>query len=163
MNKTKFVVGVDPGKKGAYVIMGPGLDFKTHVMPVVGGDINVMSMAKHILELGDTQAVIVVIEKVHSMPKQSSQSTFTFGSGYGKILGLCQTLGLKYDLVLPQTWKRRVLADTNKDKKSTISFVNRSWPEIDLVPAGCRVAHDGIADAVCIAKWGYDKHVLQIF
>jgi len=88
------------------------------------------------------------------MPKQGLSSTFTFGKGYGMIQGIMAALGVRYELVSPQKWKGVILAGTAKDKLAAIAWCRRAYPGADLVPRGCRVAHDGISDAICIAEYG---------
>jgi crossover junction endodeoxyribonuclease RuvC len=87
------------------------------------------------------------------MPKQGVTSTFNYGKGFGKILGMIETMGISHQLVRPRAWKRTVLAGTKKDKAAAVSYVRRKYPMIDLMPGTCRKPHDGIADAVCIADY----------
>lgn len=159
----KYVLGIDPGKNGGWALFIRDAPVSVGKMPIVGNEIDVFPLCELIRGINGTEQLVVQIEKVHSMPQQGVSSTFTFGVGYGKILGLCQTLRISHDLVTPNVWKKRVLQNLNKDKEATIEFVSRAYPEVNLIPEGCRVPHDGIADAICIAKWGYDKHVNQIF
>jgi hypothetical protein len=127
-------------------------------MPLAGDEIDVSSLALMIAELNEPEETIVIIEKVHSMPKQGVASTFTFGVGYGKILGMCQTLGISFDMVPPQSWKKVILQNTKKDKDAAIDYVKRLFPRISLIPEGGKKPHDGIADAVCIMQWGIQKY-----
>ena len=92
------------------------------------------------------------------MPKQGVASTFSFGTSFGKLIGMCQTLGVRFDLVLPQIWKRDILQGTKKDKGASIDYVSRVYPEVNLIPGKCRKYHDGIADAVCMMLWGLRKY-----
>ena len=143
-------MGIDPGLKGgiAYITKGGTAAIP---MPVTGGDIDGHQIAAHLRDISPT---IVIIEKVHSMPKQGVSSTFKFGMGYGLVIGVCETLGIPYRLVTPQAWKKTVLAGTAKDKNSAVAFVRRAFPAIDLSPGRKRVPHDGMADAMCLAEYG---------
>lgn len=152
--KTNFIVGIDPGKSGGWVI----LDSKSRVldygiMPIVGGEICVSDLADT-LKRYIINEILVVVEKVHSMPKQGVKGVFTFGQGYGKLLGMCEALKIRYELVTPQTWKKLVLQSTKRDKDAAIQFAQRRYPEINLTPGSKKKPHDGIADALCIAAWG---------
>lgn len=152
--ETTSILGIDPGKGGGWAFKD--LESGTITvgkMPLVGGEIDVSSLA-----VLCEPRTIVIIEKVHSMPKQGVSSTFTFGVGYGKLLGMCQTLRVGFDLVSPQTWKKLILRDTKRDKDAAIDFVNRLFPGISLIPEGCKKPHDGIADAVCLMQWGVLKY-----
>lgn len=150
------VLGIDPGKKGGYCLIGPTGELKLYArMELNGREISVQPFV-NLLCPSDSVKTLVVIEKVHSMPGQSSQSTFTFAEGYGKIKGVCEALGVSYELVHPQTWKREVLQGSDRSKEAAIEWVKRRYPEVDLGKGG-RVDSDGIADAVCIAEYGRRK------
>jgi crossover junction endodeoxyribonuclease RuvC len=157
--RVDWVFGIDPGKAGGFAVGGTTLrDIRGYKMPIVGGEIDIAPIAKAIRETSsDPKKVLVIIEKVHAMPGQGVSSTFSFGCGYGKLIGMCQALNVAFDLVLPNAWKKVVLAGTTKDKQAAIDYVNRIHTEVDLVPQGCRKPHDGIADAVCLVEWGFKQ------
>lgn len=143
------VLAVDPGQKGGIAFL---TDHHAEAvpMPMVGKDIDVRA----IVEILRTKSVeLVVLEKVHAMPKQGVSSTFTFGYGVGVIVGIVETIGLPLRWVTPQAWKKIVLAGTGKDKDAAIAHVRQAYPSVSLVPPRCRTPHDGIADAICIAEW----------
>jgi crossover junction endodeoxyribonuclease RuvC len=144
------VVGVDPGKTGGLVLIA---DDETQVlrMPVTAGEVDGRQISSWLfLHSPD----IVILEKVGARPKQGVKSMFTFGMGYGVVKGVLETLVIPYRLVLPQAWKRAVLAGTKKDKDAAIAFIRTAYPTINLIPEGCRTPQDGIADAACMAVWG---------
>ncbi len=150
---TNFIVGIDPGKSGGWVILdSKSRILKYGIMPIVGGEIWITQLADLLSPL-PAEEVLVVLEKVHSMPKQGVKGVFSFGLGYGKLLGMCQALKLRYELVTPQTWKKLVLQSTKQDKDAAIEFVQRRYPEVNLTPGSKKKPHDGIADALCIAVW----------
>jgi Holliday junction resolvasome RuvABC endonuclease subunit len=96
----------------------------------------------------------VIIETVHSMPQQGVSSTFTFGKGYGMVIGTIQSMGLPLHFVTPQAWKKTILAGTNKDKAAAIQHVRSIYPNISLRRTErCTTDHDGMADAVCLAEY----------
>lgn len=153
-----WVFGIDPGKAGGFAV-GCSKDRTVSglKMPLVGGEIDVAPIGNAIGKLCGKNKVLVVIEKVHAMPGQGVSSTFSFGCGYGKLIGMCQTLGVPFQLVLPPAWKKLILAGTPKDKDAAIDYVRRIHPEVQLVPPGCKKPHDGIADAVCLVEWGFKQ------
>ncbi len=147
-----MIVGIDPGKAGglAYIgseIVGAG----AMPMPLSGKDIDGHELA---MVLDNWKPDTVIIEKSQAMPGQGVTSMFNYGAGFGRLLGICEALGLPYRLVTPQRWKGVVLAGTAKDKDAAIAFVRRAYPSINLTPGRKRRAHDGIADAVCLAEYG---------
>ncbi|MDF3917497.1 hypothetical protein P3W43_01365 [Salinicola salarius] len=146
-----MIIGIDPGQKGGIAIMTEDRNACGYVMPLAGKEIDGHELANYLRGLPD---VLVIIEKVHSMPKQGVASTFKFGMGFGIVIGVCEALGLPYRLVTPQAWKKAVLSGTAKDKSAAINFVRRAYPGLDLSPGRLRAPHDGIADAVCLAEYG---------
>lgn len=151
-----IILGIDPGKKGGVSISCGGGVVGAFRMPKTPIELvellNKMIYAAMIEE--PNSAVKAYIENVHAMPGQGVTSMFSFGRGFGEILGVCAALDICVELVSPQRWKRAVLSGTAKDKAAAIGFVQREYPNIDLVPERCRVPHDGIADAVCIGRYG---------
>ena len=146
-----MIIGIDPGQSGGISYIAPTGGAGGRPMPLTGKEIDGHGVAAMLRELCPS---VVIIEKVHAMPKQGVSSTFKFGMGYGLVIGVCEALGIPYRLVTPQAWKKVVLAGTTKDKDAAVSFVRRAYPGVDLTPGKKRVAHDGIADAVCIAEYG---------
>lgn len=141
------ILAIDPGKQGAWAF------YDGHIivgaMPLVADEISVKPFVSWFADKHPK----VYIELVGSMPGQSCVSTFTFGKGYGQLIGMCQVLDWSYQLVRPQTWKTKILKDTPKDKKAAIQVAQRLFPSVSLVLEGKRRVHDGIADALCILQY----------
>jgi crossover junction endodeoxyribonuclease RuvC len=111
---------------------------------------------------------IVYIEKVGARPGQGVTSMFTFGVGYGMILGLCLALGevIKTVLVIPQVWQKELtkqeIGESPKDR-ALLAF-EKLFPEQNTI-------HDGCVDAALIAEYGRmqlikpqnQEHVLPTF
>ncbi|MBA3935857.1 MAG: Holliday junction endonuclease [Planctomycetes bacterium] len=127
-------------------------------MPVAGGEVHPAGLADLLRSLRclDNHQDIgrVCVEKVSSMPKQGVASTFKFGTGWGMVRGVCAALGASVVLVPSTIWKKRVLLGLPHDKAGAVQFCTSRWPTADLVLPGCRVPHDGIADALCLAEYG---------
>ena len=93
-------IGIDPGKNG-------GISHHSR-------DVQAFSFANktnmdiyHLLkECCAGMFTIAMIEKVHSMPKQGVASSFTFGKGYGFLLGCLTALEIPFEYVTPQKWQR---------------------------------------------------------
>lgn len=147
-----MIVGIDPGQTGGLAYIDErGCRSWAVAMPVLGKDIDGALLADL---LRDWAPETVIVEKVHSMPKQGVASTFKFGTGFGRILGVLEALGAPYRLVTPQEWKKTVLTGTAKDKDAAIAFASRAFPHISLTPGQKRKPHDGMADALCLAEYG---------
>ena len=163
-----IIVGVDPGQKGGLAIMKDGA-CTGHPMPLAGKEVDARAVTDLLMRehemvrdevanqhfyVSPADNILVVVEKVHAMPKQGVSSTFKFGLNYGRILGAIEALGLRYELVTPQAWKKAILAGTDKGKTAAVEFVHRRYPSVNLMPGRMRTHHDGIADAVCLAEYG---------
>ena len=144
------IIAFDPGQKGGIAIHHLGIT-TAHPMPLAGEVLDLPSIANLIRSHSPELAVI---EKVGSMPGQGVASTFTFGCGYGQLQGLLAGMGIPFELVTPQAWKKLVLAGTPKDKDAAIAYCRRSFPDVPLVMPRYRNAHDGIADSLCLLQYG---------
>jgi crossover junction endodeoxyribonuclease RuvC len=148
-------IGIDPGLKGGIVsLLLNGSAIYTS-MPTKKGRVDPRTIADFFRAL--PAPCLVVIEKVGSRPDNGVVSMFTFGEGYGKILGVLETLNICYLEKTPRSWKDCVLSNTKKDKAAAISYCKNNYPSIDLL-LGKKNEHDGIADAACIARYAQLIH-----
>jgi crossover junction endodeoxyribonuclease RuvC len=155
----RTVIGIDPGKKGAIVLYsqdGAGR-VEPHRMPIVDDEINLYSIDKIINPVLAISDCYAFIEDVHSMPGQGVRSMFTFGFSTGALHGILSYCNIPIYKVTPQKWKRVILKGLGTDKAAAITYCQREYPLISLIPTGCRVPSDGICDAICIAEYGWKK------
>jgi crossover junction endodeoxyribonuclease RuvC len=77
---------------------------------------------------------------------------FTMGRGLGTWEGVLAGLGIPYELVTPQRWKKALMDGMGKDKDASRLQAIRLFPAI----AGqlARKKDDGRADALLIAEYG---------
>lgn len=150
INTYMNIISFDPGQKGGIAIHYQGIT-TAQAMPIAGKLLDLPAIAQIVSSVSPDLAVI---EKVGSMPGQGVASTFTFGTGYGQLQGLLAGLGIPFELVTPQAWKKLILAGTTKDKDAAIAYCRRAFPEVALVLPRCRIPHDGIADALCLMQYG---------
>ena len=157
-----IIVGIDPGRKGALAGLNEaGKVVRVWEMPYIARSVDVVGICAFLDEVYYAMDEIhpkmeVWIEKVHAMPGQGVTSMFSFGESFGIIEGVIQTMELPMHLVAPQTWKAEILRDTDKTKEAAIEYIGRVHPEVDLLN-GRRKPHDGIAEAICIAEYGYRR------
>jgi crossover junction endodeoxyribonuclease RuvC len=145
-------VGVDPGKKGGIAILRADGTFVSH---------QPMGEAYELAEyLRGKDIIRCYVEKCQAMPSQGVSSMFTYGTGYGKILGVLETLQISYDLVQPQKWQRKMIPGTKRGetKKAALAKARQLFPRESFILDSCRVPHDGIVDAVLIAEYGRGLH-----
>lgn len=146
-----LVVGIDPGMKGGVAwFCTISMEYGCTLMPATRRQLYVL--------LNDLQTTFgsmrAIVESVHSMPGQGVSSTFKFGKGCGEILGILTALNAEIIEPTPQAWKKIVLAGTDKSKDAAIQVAENLYPDIQLVPKGCRKPSDGMADAVCMMHYG---------
>lgn len=145
-------LGVDPGIKGGLVISSQAKGVILAMpMPVSNREVNAKTI-RFLLE--EYRPDIAIVEEVHAMPGQGVTSMFQFGKMYGGILTLVRSQCDHVFTVRPQKWKEAVLPGTLKDKQAAIDYCSDKYPSLNLVQPRCRIAHDGIADAVCLADYG---------
>ena len=89
----------------------------------------------------------VVVETVHSMPKQGVSSSFKFGVAYGGAVALAQRLDFSWQAVTPQVWKKALKLDSDKNKSSALA--RELWPDAPLK----RQKDNGRAEALLLAYW----------
>jgi len=152
-------IGIDPGLRGGLAALDAvGTVVGLWPMPVAGGEIHAAGLAERLRSLRcfDTHQDIgrVTLERVGAMPKQGVSSTFTFGTGWGMVRGVCAALGIPVVLVPPTVWKKQVLVGLPHDKDGALRYCANRWPLADLILPGCRKPHDGMADALCLAEYG---------
>jgi len=92
----------------------------------------------------------VALEQVGPMPKQSPNSSFTFGTGYGTWRGMLVMAQIRHVLVRPQRWQRDMMDGTPPGDGASIVVARRRWPGVDLH----RKKDHGRADALLLAEWG---------
>lgn len=143
----KFI-GFDPGFSGAW-----GMIDHNNVY-IACGDMH--HTDKHILtnvvyaEIIDSlhgDDVEVVVETVHSMPKQGVASSFKFGVAYGGAVALAERLNCVWHMVTPQVWKKALKLDSDKNKSSALA--RELWPYAPLF----RKKDNGRAEALLMAYW----------
>ena len=145
------IIGIDPGQSGGVARISSSGAAEAIPMPLAGKEVDGRALAEWIT---CRSPHLVVIEKVGAMPKQGVASTFKFGRNFGVLIGVVEALGLPYRLVTPQAWKKAVLAGTSRDKSAAVEHIHRLYPNVDLSPGRMRTAHDGMADALCLAEYG---------
>ncbi len=142
------VAAIDPGMDGAVAFL-IGDTLSVVDMPVAGKYV-MGSMLADWME--PARPELVVIEEVHSMPKQGVATTFKFGAAFGVVLGVVGALRLPMVLVRPTTWKRDM--GLGPDKERSRQRAIETWPW--MADSFARKKDHGRAEAALLAKWGRD-------
>ena len=122
----KVTIGIDPGKKGAAVVLSSVrkiLDVYDYVDPLETA--NVMAQWKKNFDIG-----LAVLEQVHSFPGQGVVSSFSFGMNYGVWQGILSAVKIPWQLVTPRTWQKGLVtpSDGSNAKARSLAVARRLFP-----------------------------------
>jgi crossover junction endodeoxyribonuclease RuvC len=144
-----IVLGIDPGKTGGLALIDDLAFVEGHRMPTL------MQQTREVVDTRQLTRLwmdhmngidVIVIERVHSMPRQGVASSFSFGRHTGAVEGWALQLGKPLAWVTPAAWKKRMGLSSSKQASldaCSLNFgPNRLW-EVK--------ANDGIAEAALIA------------
>ena len=146
MNYDSFV-GVDPGTNGAIVVLD---DFDPGVPEIIYTDDPTKDVVFRLVDvLGELP--IVLVEEVHSMPKQGVVSTWTFARNVGQIEGIFNALFIYPEYVRPRVWQE-YFGLLKKEGESKTDKKNRHKEVAQRLFPGVKVTHRN-ADALLIAEY----------
>lgn len=101
----------------------------------------------------------IIIEDVHSLPKMSAKSNFSFGRNVERVNLLAQLAKVRVELIQPKAWQKFVGVKQKGPaiKKEVAGIAQRLYPTARLFgPKGGLL--DGRSDALMIAHYGaYNK------
>jgi Holliday junction resolvasome RuvABC endonuclease subunit len=134
--------GVDPGKSGAIAaIWDDGKPFgRCQRLDATEQDI-----VSYFLQFDLTDCA-AIIEKVHSTPQMGVTSAFTFGRGFGLLLGILSSHRIPFSEVSPQKWQKAMECMTKGDKNVSKRRAQQLWPSLTITHRN--------ADALLIAEYG---------
>lgn len=156
MESLKIIVGIDPGINGGIALMD--LEhvqvFKCPTMVNEGKKEYDLKEMVRVIEsfMGYPNELTAYIETVHAMPKQGVVSMFSFGKGYGYWIGMFAALKIPVNYVRPQEWKK--FYNLGSDKLEAIERAKYIYPSVNLKPGKMKNDHDGMAEALLIARYG---------
>jgi hypothetical protein len=155
--KLQWVIGVDPGQTGAISILNRDGVLESVVdMPGYGPEPMAMDVAALFEAVGTRDEIIVALEEPFAVSQNSSQASMTQGIGYGILLGVVGTMGLRHERIKPAAWKRELGlpmgAKYTSAQKKTNSRVHaaRLWP--DMAYMWERASQDGRAESALIGE-----------
>lgn len=128
--ESKYVIGVDPGAKGAAASLRVGY----------GGNIELGTIISFQDKKNDwrtdlfwhckfSSPDIAVLEGVHSFPGQGVKSMFSFGERNGEIKTVLHLAKCPIQLIQPQEWQRR-LGLLRKDKEDHKKLALELFPQL---------------------------------
>lgn len=150
----KHYLGIDPGKNGGLcIIQADGTPLEWTRMP--DGKARIIDFIVKVN--AEYPRLVLVTELAQAMPKQGVTSCFRYGQHFGTFEDAAILLKIPYHEVRPTIWKKTFGLGSNKQDSSSVC--RRIFPLVDLIPQGCRVEHDGIAESLLIAEWARRKYL----
>lgn len=142
-------IGLDPGKKGAMAIMGySNTTGERYMMKIIPFD-----PQEYIKTLKQFNGATVCIEQVHSLPREGVKSVWSFGQTYGWLLGVLDAVGLSYQTVPPNLWKKD-FSLLRTEKKQSIEVCKRLFPNANLKRTErCKKDCSDFAEALLLAEY----------
>lgn len=110
-----IILAIDPGAHGAYAIRYPGGN--TAVYPFTSESDLCEALRDLAAEAeANGHTVTAYIEQVGGYvgKAQPGSAMFKFGRNFGFVLGVCQALGMRIELVRPQVWQKCYPTKTTK-------------------------------------------------
>jgi crossover junction endodeoxyribonuclease RuvC len=160
VSEKSAVCGIDPGLDGGICILRDDAPPELHIMPTLEtgqGSKRTLDAGRIMQILLDANPRVVIVERQQAYPKQGGVSNFTTGLNFGTLLGLLCGLEMAHQVVTPREWGKAlgVSGKTKNDGCGAVLVAQRMFPGVNLLAtARCRVAHDGLADALLIAEYG---------
>lgn len=150
------MIAIDPGLSGAVAaITGAGI-YVTD-MPIMakgkgGGRVKTQINASELASIlhGYSNGHTVVLERISSMPGQGVASMFSMGDTFGCIRGVCAALGMRVEVITPQSWKKHYKLPS--DKEVCRAKAIELFPDL---PLGRKKDHNR-AEALLMAKYAMD-------
>ena len=157
-------IGIDPGAKGAMALIGwdkgltaysENLSALEHGPVIIPFDQEKYIDALWSLKCDDAEC-ICCIEAVHSITGQGIASSFKFGTSYGWLLGMLDSIGIPYQPITPQKWKKEF--GLTSDKADSVEVCKRLFPGVNLMRTEkSRKEDDGMAEACLMAVYAKRK------
>lgn len=166
-----MILGIDPGKKGGVVMLdglevvyqraadkGDGYRSQGSNQDPDPGDL--LRLWADIMATGRPALAVLETPAWHAgkgICRMNAGVAGRLGIEHGLWRMLLSAHGIPYEVLSPKEWRKRAGITVPKGsdpKAATIARVGALLPGLDLVLPGCRVAHDGLADAAGLALAG---------
>lgn len=148
-------IGVDPGISGGIAYVDDDGHANAWKMPATEREIfDLLTWLCGRDEVGKSEGVTAMLERVGATPQMGVVSAFTFGKGYGGLLMALTAAGIPFDQVAPIKWQNVMEVRTPKDRRAELGHkdknINKRRAE-QLFPK-IKVTH-AIADALLLASY----------
>ena len=163
MIKDRLYLAIDNGFEGAIVSLRNDKILHKYLMPILNStktkrEYDFQEIARIFREVKrDYKDIFVVLEKAMIIPISGRNSVASTHLCFGMFQGILSALKIPYIIVHPKVWQKRIFQGLNrKDSKlASITYATRIFPDEDFKKTSrCKKLHDGLTDAVCMAKYG---------
>jgi crossover junction endodeoxyribonuclease RuvC len=156
-------VGIDNGTSGGVAILETDGSIRVHKTPTMklgdkpGEFIDDLALRRLIVEGRDPTLITAVWEFATKNPIFGTKGNWGTGWSGGVVMTVLRQNGVRTAIVSSKEWQRTMLADrgpSEDTKVASIRICHRLFPQVSLIPPGCKKEHDGIADALLMAEFG---------
>lgn len=170
--KKRFHIGIDIGKSGSICIMERGKDIQTYPMPMIGTELDYLSLYNLLSEYEGGLGMIV-FEKLGVIFKTTKTTAFSMGHQAGAIEMLCVALAIPFTKVHAKEWQKEMFTgvadlrksstltksgDTRDTKGMALLAIKRLHPKLKLTfGKKATKPHDGLIDSVLMADYSRRK------
>lgn len=153
-----YFLGIDPGGAGALAVLTRDGDLESVVdLPCFGSEPVAMDVMALLEAVGRADEIFVALEEPFAVAQNSSARAMTQGIGFGILLGVVGSMGLRHERIKPVSWKSELglpmssRLTTAQKKDNSRKHATRLWP----AQAGeywPLKKHDGRAEAALIGE-----------
>lgn len=146
----KTIITVDPGKSGGLVCKSDDQPVLAVPMPATEGDL-VQLLHQWVTHPRET---IAVVEEVGGFvgKAQPGSRMFAFGRGFGFLLGVLQSMGVRVELVRPQKWQKALGLGSAGDCASATIWKNKLKAQAQRLHPGINVTL-AVSDALLLLEY----------
>lgn len=163
------ILGIDPGLKGAICYLEDGKNPEVFPMPTIKyrkkNWLDLIPISNYMRDLDSDTKVVIERQVVIQGQGLSSSSRTMFM--FGQLLGICSGIGLEYQDVTAYKWQRIIFPFVDQSnmveynyketKIKSIAYVTQNYGlDYCFSNKRQRKPQDGLADAICIAKAGFE-------
>lgn len=147
------ILGIDPGKYGAFVILDNKELVHYCVTPLKDNSLDLVNINREISRIAPT-IDIAYLEKVSGWAGKGSMGMFNFGKTCGSIEMALVSNKIHYKHVSPKSWQKDIYGDTaGKGKQRSEIAFSRLFKDTNLNDL-TKKQKEGIWDASLIAEYG---------
>jgi len=115
--------GIDVGINGGIAFFSPSSYLKVYKVPTIKEKRKTYDIPKIIEIFEKEKPDIIIIEKIHSLPKDGHVGAFSFGMGLGIFSSLAYIFAKEVYFISPQKWKRKL--NLSSDKSKSVELCNK--------------------------------------